>query len=127
MVDFLSDLASVVLAKGMDASGMKHRAIADNIANIETPGYKRKDISFAEQLQDALSTPNSNAAMKRVEETDPGYTVDTTSPGNASGNNVRIDSEMADLTKNTLQYEALIRLNNMKGSMLITAITEGRR
>ena len=43
-----------VLDKAMDASALRSKAIANNIANVDTPHYKRQDVSFAENLQRAL-------------------------------------------------------------------------
>ncbi|MHB0912674.1 MAG: flagellar basal body rod protein FlgB [Armatimonadota bacterium] len=118
------DLTSVTLAKSLDAASMRHSVIANNIANITTPGFKRSDVSFSEQLKQALDSPNT---VQEVGNVAPEVKLDETSPANEDGNNVSIDKEMADLGKNTLEYEALVRLLNLKFSMLQTAVTEGRR
>lgn len=128
MADLFSDLTTVVLRKSLDLVGYKQRVIANNIANVETPGFKRSDVSFEEQLRAALSsTGSADIAEERIGEIQPTVQEDTLSPMRADGNNVSIDKEMAELTKNALQYETLIRMYNMKNAMLLTAITEGKR
>jgi flagellar basal-body rod protein FlgB len=125
--DLLSDVTSAALAKSLDAAGLRHRVIADNIANVETPGFIRSDVTFGDQLRAALSAGDPDTAMRRVKSIEPEVEVDSLSPPGPNGNNVSIDKEMAELTKNDLQYETLVQLINLKGSMVKAAITEGKR
>lgn len=127
MGDLLSDVTSAALAKSLDAAGLRHRVIADNIANVETPGFTRSDVQFDEQLRQALSAGDPENAMRRVKSVEPEVEVDSLSPPGPNGNNVSIDKEMAELTKNDLQYETLVQLLNLKASMIRAAITEGKR
>jgi flagellar basal-body rod protein FlgB len=127
MADLLYDLISQVLAKSLDGVGMRQRVIADNIANVETPGFTRSDVSFDEQLRAALSTSDPESAMRRVQSATPQVELDTASPAGPNGNNVSIDKEMAELTKNGMRYEALVQLLNLKGSMVRLAINEGKK
>ena len=127
MASFFTDLTTTAIAQSLDASAMRHRVIADNIANVETPGFKRSEVSFESKLKSALESLNSDMAMRTIEGMEPDVEQDTQSPARADGNNVSIDREMADLTKNSLEYETLTRLMTMKGSMIQTVLTEGRR
>lgn len=127
MSDLLMDLTSVVLAKSLDAAGARHRIIADNIANVETPGFIRSEVKFDDKLQEALASSNPTNAMRLVQDIEPDVEQDTATPAGANGNNVNIDKEMADLTKNGLQYDALVQLMNLRSSMIKSAILEGRR
>jgi flagellar basal-body rod protein FlgB len=127
MADLFGDLTTVVLTKSLDATGMRHRVIADNIANVETPGFTRSDVNFEAQLQEALASSDPESAMRRVEDMAPEAEQDTLSPAGPNGNNVNIDKEMAGLTKNGLQYDAMVELLNLKGSMVRLAINEGKR
>lgn len=126
MADFFGDLTTVVLRKSLDATGIRHRVIADNIANVETPGFTRSDVNFEAQLQNALASSDPESAMRRVEDMAAEVEQDTISPAGVNGNNVNIDKEMAELTKNNLQYDALVQLLNLKGSMIRLAIKEGK-
>lgn len=127
MGDFFFDLTSSTLTKSLDASAMRHKVIANNLANVDTPGFIRSDLSFESALKEALSNPSKERARNLVQSIEPAEVADTDTPVGPNGNNVSVDKEMADMTKNSLEYEALTRLLTMKGSMLLTAITEGKR
>jgi flagellar basal-body rod protein FlgB len=120
-----ADRTSAALAKCLDGVGLRQRVIADNIANVETPGFTRSEVDFEGQLKEALGS-SPDVAMKRIGDVNAKVRADHMSPARSDGNNVSIDKEMAGMTKNTMQYEALIQLMNLKGSMLRSAI-EGRR
>ena len=120
-----ADRASATLAKCLDALGVRHRVIADNIANVETPGFTRSEVMFEEKLREALRSQRDND--DRFVQLTPEVRADRTSPARLDGNNVSIDREMTDMVKNSLDYEALIQLMGLKGAMLRTAINEGRR
>ena len=122
-----SDLTSVTLASALDAAGLRHRVIADNIANVETPGFTRSEVSFEEKLKQAFESSDEDAILARVRQTRPEVRPDTSLPARPDGNNVSIDKEMAELAKNTLRYETLVQLINLKSAMLSAAMAEGRR
>ena len=100
--------------KSLDASAMRSRAIAQNIANAQTPGYNRIEVNFEEQVQAALrkhvngAKTHENhmelgrkASIKKVE----AYTFlpdDPTNPGEV--NNVDIDIENAKMAENQIQH-----------------------
>jgi flagellar basal-body rod protein FlgB len=117
-----------VLAKVLDGAASRQRALADNIANADTPGYTRKDVSFEQELrllisQEGTDVPSIRDAVDRVAIA---VTDDTTSPRGIDGNNVVLEREMADLAKNSLQYETTAQLLSMKFRELRSAIREGR-
>jgi flagellar basal-body rod protein FlgB len=123
----LQDLTQVVLAKALDGAALRHRAISNNIANVETPNYRRQDVSFESELRSALDTPSFRSPDDAVAETQPEVIADTVQPERANGNNVDIDREMARLAENTIHYQALLQSISVKSSMLKNAIYEGRK
>ena len=127
MADFFSDKTSMALHKSLDGAAFRHRVIADNIANVETPGFKRSNVVFEEKLKNALSSDTLQMIESRIDGVEPEVEQDITSPSRPDGNNVSIDKEMADMTKNTMQYEAVVQLMNIRGAMIRTAITGGGR
>lgn len=127
MRNLFGDVTTVTLAKCLDAAAINHQVIANNIANVETPGFTRSEIRFEAKLKEALESGSSDAILERVQSIDLEAQLDRTSPARPDGNNVTIDKEMADLTRNSLRYDALVQLMNLKGNMLRTVITEGRR
>ena len=126
-MDLFTDTASVVLEKCLDTAAMRHKVIANNIANVETPGFKRSEVFFEESLRQVLESVEGGSLKRRIRELEPTANVDLTSSCRPNGNNVSIDREMADLAKNSLRYEAAVQILNLKNSMIRTVLTEGRR
>ena len=90
-----------VLEKASDASWTRNSVISNNIANVDTPGYKRKDVQFEQYLQSAVSggcSLDDNVAEADLESlTGTTYTDYATASYRIDGNNVDIDTENAEL------------------------------
>jgi flagellar basal-body rod protein FlgB len=116
-----------VLDKAADASWMRNEVIANNIANVDTPGYKRKDVQFESYLTSALLGDNS--LDKRVSEANLDSLDATLYTDNASlsfrldGNNVDIDTESASLAENQIRYYTLIDSMTQEFSRIKTVLT----
>jgi flagellar basal-body rod protein FlgB len=109
----LSDL----LPHLVEATNLRHRVLAMNIANINTPGYRRLDVDFEGSLQKQLSEGGRAAEMQpRVVEGGGGL-------ARADGNNVDIDREMGRLTKNALLHSLYSQLQAGNMARMRTAIT----
>lgn len=123
--------------KALDAAWTRNEVIAQNIANVDTPGYKEKTVRFEEYLADALdkSSFKGNTTDSRHIEIGGGSLDNakmkvTTDYKNLStrldGNNVDIDSEMASSAKNDIRYNVLAQSISSGFSRLRSAIKEGR-
>ena len=125
----LQDITQVVLARALDATAMRNRAIANNVANVETPGYTRQDVAFEGHLKVALDSMRADEPLSvtDVKSVQPESTIDGAQPVRENGNNVDMDREMARLAENSIRYQAILQSLSIKGSMLRTAIYEGRR
>ncbi len=105
-----------VLNKAAEASWTKNEIIAHNIANVDTPDYKRKDLNFESLLSDALSdtTIHTKNMDKKVANINLGslnpniYTEYSTLDYRYDGNNVDIDTEQAYLADNQIKYYTLL-------------------
>jgi len=89
--------------KLMDVTALRHQAIASNLANVETPQYKRLDIapSFREELNHAL---NSGSAGQ-IAQIEPRLAVDAAAmPQGRDGNTVQMENELLQLSQNTLEH-----------------------
>lgn len=126
------------LAVALDAAALRQQAIAHNLANAETPRYRRFDVVFEEALAlQQREASRRKIALRRTHEAhlsgtrrDPVRPVvvrDTSSTMRNDGNNVDVDREMAALAKNTLFYQTLTRVMGARFAALRTAISEGRR
>ena len=123
--NLLTDIASTALAKTLDASADRQRAIANNIANIETPGYKRRYVAFEDELRRVMDERTGDDLDKGLNELTPVSQTDVFSPAREDGNNVNIDAEIADMAKNTIKYRAAVTLWEAKAAVLRSAI-EGK-
>lgn len=106
----------------------RHALITSNVANIETPGYKTKDISFEQQLQASMPAKNQ-LPMRR---TDSGHmpVYDMTGkvqPLVQTGGDVDIDKQMSKLAENNLMYNAMVQLLSRKYRTLSDVIEQGGR
>lgn len=108
-----------VLDKAADAAWLRNEAIANNISNADTPGYKRQDVTFESQLQNALrnnryQTMDSKVEHVNLDRLNPRtYTDYSDFSYRLDGNNVDIDTENVMLASNQLKYNGLIgSINN---------------
>ncbi|MCT4545378.1 MAG: flagellar basal body rod protein FlgB [Vallitalea sp.] len=97
-----------ILGKTANASLMRHNVISQNIANNDTPGYKRKDVKFEGVLQEALMSNNKLSEID-INSITPQVIVDNSKLSyRLDGNNVNIDTEMTELAKNQIKFNILI-------------------
>ncbi len=97
------------IEKSLDAGWLRNEVISDNVANVDTPGYKRRDVQFKDNLVSELQNSHINVKSKInsgetkvvTEDSDYSYRID--------GNNVDIEREMAIMAENTLKYNTLIQ------------------
>lgn len=117
-----------VLNRAADAAWQRNEAISNNIANVDTPGYKRQDVAFKSVLQQALGNnryqsmddkvANVNLSRLRgrayVDYANYSYRLD--------GNNVDIENENVMLAENQLKYQGLISSINQEFTNLQTVM-----
>lgn len=120
-----------VLNKAAGASWTKNEIIANNIANVDTPDYKRKDLNFESLLSEALSetslhtknmdkkVANLNLASLKPDI----YTEYSTLSYRYDGNNVDIDTEQAYLADNQIKYYTLLDSMTHEFNRLKTVLT----
>ncbi len=106
-----------VLTQVMDAAALRHRVIAQNIANVNTPGYRRLAVEFENDLAKALAAPDGGAAQVK-----PRVVVED-GPERVDGNTVDIDREMGALSKNSLLYQAAAQIVTSRVASLRAAIS----
>ena len=119
------DKSATLLEKMLDVSSVKHKVIANNIANVNTPGYKKMEVSFADQLEKVLNEDS----MNKFDTLQPKIVIskeDTSETVRNDGNNVDIDKEVSSLVKNTLTYGIYTQLLAKKYEGIKSAI-EGSR
>ena len=108
-----------MLDKAADASWLRNEAISNNIANADTPGYKRQDVAFEAELKKAIGYnryESTDAKVSRLKtrrlEARP-YTDSAGFSYRLDGNNVDIENENVMLAENQLKYQGLLTsINN---------------
>jgi flagellar basal-body rod protein FlgB len=114
MTEVLGDATSSAIYQAMQGLWTEQQAVANNVANINTPDYKAQDVSFESSLAQAIAAGNPDAMQI------------TTSPSTASsdqtGNNVSLASEMVEEQKAGMQFQTMVDAMNAKFQLLSTAI-----
>jgi flagellar basal-body rod protein FlgB len=95
-----------LLTRLLDVAALRQDVIAQNVANVNTPGYSTLAVSFEDALKEAITTGQGDRALEKAPEVIAG-------PGGiprTDGNNVAIDLEMARLQKNTLYFQVYAQM-----------------
>ena len=96
------------LENALNRASLAHRVIAQNIANVDTPNYKAKHVAFNDELQSAFQARRTDPRQLSFSGNTGGARIvtDNNTTIQNNGNNVDMDSEMVDLAKNQLAYQA---------------------
>ena len=120
-----------ILDKAADAANLRNELLTNNIANVSTPNYKRKDLDFESVLQGELAgEKNLSKAVKKanqnLETLDAQvYTDNAALSYRLDGNNVDINTEEARLAENQIKYQALVDLMNQEFARYNTVLSSG--
>ncbi|MDF2840247.1 MAG: flgB [Clostridia bacterium] len=116
---------------------MKNEVISNNIANVNTPGYKKSYVRFEDHMASAVSEFRIGSLNKDSKFLPIGNDIRSIpapeiiqnpfTSVRKDGNNVDIDVEMAELAKNTIKYNALVNQISRQFGNIKSAINEGRR
>lgn len=115
-----------VLDKAADASWTRNDVLANNIANADTPNFKRKDVQFETYLSNAIAGTDSlnetvaGIDLNTLEATT--YTEQSNLSYRMDGNNVDISTENAEYAKNQIRYYVLLNSINADFNQLKTAL-----
>jgi flagellar basal-body rod protein FlgB len=116
MIEGLFNQTNYVAAKKLlDVTALRQEAIASNIANVETPHYKRVDVArnFSTELSQALASKDA----ARIAEVKPELATDLSAVATRKdGNTVQLESELLKLNQNFLEHQLETQL--VSGSML---------
>jgi flagellar basal-body rod protein FlgB len=111
-----------LLSRAMDAAALRQRVVANNVANANTPGFKRSFVSFEEHVREAIARRSVTATALQ-----PRIHTDSSTSMREDGNNVSIDHEMVLMAANAIQFQALSQQLSDRFSMYRYVINEGRR
>lgn len=110
----ISDLTSRTLQASLRGLDARRRAAEDNIANVETPGFRASTVSFEDSLRTAVERGRPTSTEVEVETSN--------APTRLNGNNVNVGDEMVGLTETALRQQLLVQALNGRYANLRTAI-----
>jgi len=123
MIESVMARETYVLAKKMlDAAALRHELIATNLANAETPGFKRLDLdpNFSRQLDILMQKGD----LAEIRDFAIGSSQDATAKSSRpDGNNVELDRELLEMNRNALEYDFLAQYTSDSLKRIKTAIT----
>lgn len=119
------------LESALNATAARQNVISQNIANVDTPFYKAKEVVFKHELEKAISIQAKKTHRKHIDfkyHANGDYIIQTKNHTvmNNNGNNVDIDKEMVLLAENQILYNALIERLNGKLNAIKTVIRGGK-
>ena len=135
-MDLFGGKVLVSLTKSLDTSSLRHRVASNNIANVNTPYFKKSSVDFESMLRKALghdpapmrtSDPRHFGNKLDLNKVQPTVQQHKSTLMRTDLNNVDIDEEMTNLAANTIMYQTLTRLVSDRYSGLTTVISGGKR
>ncbi|WP_373533514.1 flagellar basal body rod protein FlgB [Vampirovibrio sp.] len=151
-MDLITSLTSQVMNKALDGLSKRHKAIASNLANVDTPHYKRRDVTFEGALNHAIREIKGQGSLARkqasnedplpmrvsrsehipvghmaasLEEVNPAFTEAEDMEYRMDGNSVDVETEMVQLAKNTERFNAVAKMESGYFRGLRSVITGG--
>ena len=113
-MSLFGDLATSAIYQSMQGLWAQEQASANNLANVNTPGYKAENVNFESSLAQAIA--NGDPAQMQV------TTTQSTAPADQTGNNVQMGTEMVDEQKASMQFQTMVDAMNAKFQLLSSAI-----
>jgi flagellar basal-body rod protein FlgB len=112
----LFDTTQLALGAALRGSTARQAALSDNLANVATPGYVRKDVNFHDTLAAAMDGGAGTADLSFSAQDD------TAAPVRVDGNSVDVDAENSSLAQNALEYDALAKVAGTRIDILKSAM-----
>jgi flagellar basal-body rod protein FlgB len=135
-MEIFKDVSS--LEKGLKAAWTRNSVLSNNIANVDTPGFKSSSVEFESLYKQSMEDQADGFKLKKtqsdhmdignpdLEDVSPVVVQNSDTTNRMDGNNVDIDQQMADIAKNVIYYNALTRKISGELEQLSYAIREGK-
>jgi flagellar basal-body rod protein FlgB len=134
---FTNDITTATLTAAMRGGAARQAALAQNVANADTPGYNRISVNFEGALAEALADDRAASSIdprlqlpvstmsgeRSIDSVKPTFQADTTTTMRVDGSNVDADNEMAELASNQMAYNTVTRLLAERFQQITSAIT----
>jgi flagellar basal-body rod protein FlgB len=113
-----------LIEKALNIRSYYHKVISGNIANVETPGYKEKDLDFNSELQRQITSGEKDLKGSSIQVTESGANDGLKS---LDGNTVNMENQIVKLTENQLMFHTLVQVAAKRFNLMKFLISEGRR
>ena len=114
MSSVYGDIATSAIYQAMQGLWAEQQASANNIANVNTPDFKARDVNFESSLAQAIAAGDPSQMQVT--------TPESTAPADQNGNNVDLAAEMVTSEKAGMQFQTMVDAMNAKFQLLSTAI-----
>lgn len=124
-LSLINNNSIIMSQKSLDYLWEKQKTTMNNIANVETPGFKSKHVTFENELRRKLSfvkNGTNHTIRNKILDTDIKIHSSANESNKMDGNNVNLDIENVELARTTLQYEYVLKAINDEFTRLRTAI-----
>jgi flagellar basal-body rod protein FlgB len=109
-----------LIEKALNIRTSYHKVISGNIANVETPGYKEKNMDFKKEIDRAIQSGMNGSNIELTEKTE------NDGLSSIDGNTVNVEDQIVKLTENQVMFHSLIQIAAKRFSMMKFLIREGR-
>jgi flagellar basal-body rod protein FlgB len=134
-------IADNAIKVALNGLAMRQRAISNNVANVDTPGFKATEVRFEDQLRQIAAKGNARSAMASVShssghlalevaqasQVQPQVVQDSSLTTRMDGNTVDIEKQMIEMADTVISYNTMIQLATARLSLARYAVNEGRR
>jgi flagellar basal-body rod protein FlgB len=120
----LFDTTQLALERAIEGAGKRHEALAANLANANTPGYRRVDVDFHGALAAAIGRGEDSRAALQTVAFSPAKDA-TAGAVRADGSTVDVDAESAKLAENALEQQAAVQVAHARLGILKAAMGLG--
>ncbi len=124
MISIADNNLTALLSLALDASQMRQQAIAQNIANVNTPGYRRVGVSFEQRVAQLTADMDGRAAPSLADLSRYRPRIEA---ADGAGSAVQLDQELVDMSDTVLHHQALLKALNKQLELIGLAINEGKR
>jgi flagellar basal-body rod protein FlgB len=108
-----------LLSRLLDVASLRHQVISQNLANVNTPGYRKLEVSFEDAFTRALGKQGSSGALRVAPRIVEGHD----NPARQDGNTVDLDREVGNLNKNSILFGTAMQMLISRINMMRSAIT----
>lgn len=128
-MDLFNNMLVSSMDKSLDGLWRRQEVISENIANFETPGYKRKFVSFEDELKSVFDSQelSKQERLSEIQDSQINVKRDESFTMRQDGNSVDVEQENVEMARTTFQYMYSQRVLNDHFSRLRMAISEGQR